>query len=296
MRPSQGSPRRGTKAMVNVTSNRARRYRVSAAPAATGLERRGFDAATLFGLAAAAGLIALAIGLGGTPGAFIDLPAILIVLGGTAAVTLISFSLEDVARAQPMMIRALVSRIQDPAMAAREMLVLAETARQKTPLALQAALPTLQREPFLYRAVSLVVDGAPVEEIERVMTCELHATTARQAKSAGVLHRAAEVAPAMGLIGTLVGLVQMLGGLDDPATIGPSMSIALLTTLYGALLANMVFAPLASKLERNAEAEALVNQIYVLGALSIGRQENPRRLQLLLNTILPPENRVRHFD
>ncbi|WP_119459826.1 MotA/TolQ/ExbB proton channel family protein [Rhodospirillaceae bacterium SYSU D60014] len=282
--------------MVNLTSNRARRYRPPTAPVAAGPEPRGFDVATLLGLAGAACLVALAIGLGGTPGAFVDLPAILIVLGGTAAVTLMSFSLEDVARAQPMMIRALVTRIQDPATAAREMLLLAETARQNTPLALQAALPKLRHDPFQHRAVSLVVDGAPVEEIERVMTYEMQATMARQAKSAGVLHRAAEIAPAMGLIGTLVGLVQMLGGLDDPATIGPSMSVALLTTLYGALLANMVFAPLASKLERIAEVEALINQIYVLGALSIGRQENPRRLQMLLNTVLPPENRIRHFD
>jgi chemotaxis protein MotA len=88
----------------------------------------------------------------------------------------------------------------------------------------------------------------------------------------------------------------MLGSLDDPATIGPSMSVALLTTLYGALLANMMFAPLASKLERNAESEVLANRIHLLGALSIGRQENPRRLQMLLNTILPPDKRIRYFD
>jgi chemotaxis protein MotA len=88
----------------------------------------------------------------------------------------------------------------------------------------------------------------------------------------------------------------MLGNLDDPGTIGPSMAVALLTTFYGALLANMVFAPLASKLERNAAAEALVHQIYLLGALSICRQENPRRLELLVNTVLPPAQRVRYFD
>ena len=100
----------------------------------------------------------------------------------------------------------------------------------------------------------------------------------------------------MGLIGTLVGLVQMLGNLDDPSSIGPAMAVALLTTFYGAILATMVFNPLASKLERNSDAEAMVNQIYAIGATSISRQENPRRLEMMLNTILPPVKRVNYFD
>ena len=110
------------------------------------------------------------------------------------------------------------------------------------------------------------------------------------------MRKAAEVAPAMGLIGTLVGLVQMLGRLDDPTSIGPAMAVALLTTLYGAILANMLFAPLATKLERNATEEALVNQIYLTGLNSILRQENPRRLELQLNTLLPPAQRLRVFN
>jgi len=100
----------------------------------------------------------------------------------------------------------------------------------------------------------------------------------------------------MGLIGTLIGLVQMLGNLDDPSTIGPAMAVALLTTFYGAVLANMVFSPMASKLERNSTEEAMVNTVYMMGAASIGRQENPRRLEMLLNSILPPSKRVQYFD
>jgi chemotaxis protein MotA len=118
----------------------------------------------------------------------------------------------------------------------------------------------------------------------------------RHHKSASVLKKAAEFAPAMGLIGTLIGLVQMLGNLDDPASIGPSMAVALLTTFYGAVLANMVFSPMASKLERNSGEEAIVNSIYVMGASSIGRQENPRRLEMLLNSVLPPAKRIQYFD
>ena len=100
----------------------------------------------------------------------------------------------------------------------------------------------------------------------------------------------------MGLIGTLIGLVQMLGNLEDPSSIGPAMAVALLTTFYGAVLANMFFLPLANKLERNSLVEHRVNHIYALGAASISRQENPRRLELLLNTILPPAQRVNYFD
>src|SRR3546814_16208081 len=95
----------------------------------------------------------------------------------------------------------------------------------------------------------------------------------------------------MGLIGTLIGLVQMLGSLDDPSSIGPAMAVALLTTFYGAVLANMVFNPLAGKLERNAPIEAMVCQIYTIGAASISRQEHPRRLEMMLSPILPPDSR-----
>jgi chemotaxis protein MotA len=118
----------------------------------------------------------------------------------------------------------------------------------------------------------------------------------RHAKSTSVLRKMAEFAPAMGLIGTLIGLVQMLSSLSDPSTIGPAMAIALLTTFYGALLANFVFLPLAAKLERNSQEEVLVNNVYLMGAASIGRQENPRRLEMLLNSVLPPSKRVRYFD
>jgi chemotaxis protein MotA len=255
-----------------------------------------FDAATLFALIGAVAMIAGAIMLGGAPRSFIDLPAILIVVGGTMAVTTMSYSIGEVSRAQQAMVKALVHRPLNPTAAAILTIGLAEAARERGPMHLQNRLGNLQDQPFLRRALSVVIDGAPANEVERTISSEINSTAARHARSAGVLRRASEVAPAMGLIGTLIGLVQMLGNLDDPSTIGPSMAVALLTTFYGALLANLVFAPLASKLERNAIVEATVNQIYLLGALSICRQENPRRLELLINTVLPPSQRVRYFD
>jgi chemotaxis protein MotA len=156
--------------------------------------------------------------------------------------------------------------------------------------------PDLSAEPFLQRSIGVVADGLPPEEIEGMLVREIEAMADRHARGISVLRRAGEVAPAMGLIGTLVGLVQMLGSLNDPSAIGPSMAIALLTTLYGAFLSSVVLLPLAVKLERNSDDERLMRALAVVGAVSIARQESSRRLEMLLNTMLPPAGRVGRFD
>ncbi len=254
------------------------------------------EVATRFGVIGAYAVIGLAMVLGGSPGSFVDVPAILIVVGGTFLVTTVSFTLGEVTLAHRIMLRAVVYHAEPPEEAARRVLQLADVARQKGPFALEAELGAISHDRFLTQAVSLVVDGLPSEEVESILGRERHATRERHIRSAGVLRRAGEVAPAMGLIGTLVGLVQMLGNLEDPSSIGPAMAVALLTTFYGAVLANMVFHPLATKLERNSDVESMVNQIYSIGAASISRQENPRRLEMTINAILSPMQRVNHFD
>jgi chemotaxis protein MotA len=256
------------------------------------LRSRGIDPATLIGLAAAFGVIAAAVVMGGAWRAFIDLPSILIVFGGTLAVTMVSFSLRDMVNTQKLLLSTFTYSTRAPGAAGRQVMEIAEKARRDGPLSLQGSLAGLRSEPFLARGVALVIDGTPGPEAERVMRTELYAIVERNLRGAGILRRAAEVAPAMGLIGTLVGLVQMLGRLDDPAAIGPAMALALLTTLYGAILGNMVFAPLAGKLEKKSAEESLINEIYLLGVGSIGRQENPRLLELMINTLLPPGQRL----
>lgn len=254
------------------------------------------DVATIAGFACGFGLLAVSMYLGGSPGSFFHTPAMLIVVGGTLGVTTICFSIEEVVRAQKVVMKAVMHPPLDPAKAAVQMIQAAEIARKRGILALQDALVDLEREPFARKAVMMVVDGAPAEEIERVLRHDIDQMQERHLNSANILYKAAEVSPAMGLIGTLVGLVQMLGNLDDPATIGPSMAVALLTTFYGAILATMLFSPLASKLERNSAAEVLVDNVYLLAATSICRKENPRRLEMLLNALLPPARRLRLFD
>ena len=258
--------------------------------------RLNLDPATLFGLVCGFGLLSAAIVLGGSPGSFINAPSILLVLGGTFSVVTVSYSLAEVVNTFRVIGKTIVWSGRDPSEAAVSVIKTAEIARHQGVLALQNYLDKMSDEPFLQKGLSLVVDGAPTAEIEEVMRRDLQATLQRHAKGAGILRKAAEYAPAMGLIGTLIGLVQMLGNLDDPSAIGPAMAVALLTTFYGAVLANMLLSPLAAKLERNSEDEALLNLVYLTAAVSMSRQENPRRLEMLLNSILPPAKRVHYFN
>jgi len=258
--------------------------------------RTRLDLATVLGVLAGVLLIGTAIYLGGSPESFINPPSLLIVVGGTVAVTTACFSLKEMSRTLTVMGKTLVTTSRDPSGAAIQVLQIAELARRNGVLAIQNILGSIEHEPFLHHGITMVVDGTPGEEVEYILRRDMTATLGRHSKSASILRKMSEFAPAMGLIGTLIGLVQMLGNLDDPNSIGPSMAIALLTTLYGALLANLFFLPLAAKLERNANAEAMINTIYILGAASIGRQENPRRLEMLLNSILPPAKRINYFD
>ena len=258
--------------------------------------KTAIDMATLIGLISGFGLISTAIYLGGDPMSFINPPSVLIVLGGTVAVTSMCFSLSDILHSFRVIGKTFFYRSRDPSDAAIHIMQIAETARRQGVLSLQGQLGALKTEPFLHKGMLMVVDGTPGEEVEAIMRRDLNATMQRHGKGANILRKAADFAPAMGLIGTLLGLVQMLGNLDDPSSIGPAMAVALLTTFYGAVLANMVFAPMAAKLEHNSVQEAMVNTVYMMGAASIGRQENPRRLEMLLNSILPPSKRIQYFQ
>lgn len=264
-------------------------------PIAPPVGRARADLATILGIGSAVILVAAAIILGGSIKAFFDVRSVFIVLGGTIGVTTACFSLSDMASAIRVTAQTVFHRTPNPAAAAIHTLQLAQLTRYRGVLVLQQHMDALKNDRILHRGLSMVLDGTPGDTIERILQQEIQATAQRQARSASVLRKAAEISPAMGLIGTLVGLVQMLGSLSDPSTIGPKMALALLTTFYGAVLSNLVFTPLASKLERNSSDEILINHLHAMAAASIGRQENPRRLEMLLNTILPPGRRIEFF-
>lgn len=258
--------------------------------------RRVVDASALFGLVAGFALLAVAMKLGGSPAFFVDTASMIIVFGGTFSVTAICYSFRDLADAAAAVWGALTDRAVDPRVMAVRMLQVAEHARRFGPLALQDLQHPIAGSAFLDKAISLAIDGTPEPTLEATLRSDLQASLDGARHTSGVLRKAAEVAPAIGLIGTLVGLVQMLRSLDNPATMGPAMAVALLTTFYGAILGHMVFTPLAAKLDRKAGAETLTRQLCILTALSINRRENPRLLEHAMNSTLPPRKRIRVFD
>ena len=254
------------------------------------------DISTLLGLVLSIGLVVLALFMGDNPSAFVDIRALMIVFFGTLAVTSVSFLGEDLMAAFRIVGRALFKSDISIELLAKQLLELALISRSKGFLELRKYDAQLQSNPFLRKGILMLRDGHTGEEIARLLGREIDVQTGLYYKSASVLRRAADVAPAMGLIGTLIGLVQMLAMLDDPTTIGPSMAIALLTTFYGAFLSTVVFAPLATKIEHNAQGDAMQKRLVINGLLSMSRQENPRQLEMVLNSILPLGHRIRYFD
>lgn len=254
------------------------------------------DFATIFGLIFAIGLIVAAIAMGSNNANFINGPSFLIVVLGTMAATTVSYTGDELKHVPGILANTLLRRVRQPSTMARQLMDIAMLARKKGLLALSGAEPELRKEPFLARAVQLVTDGYSGDDIDRVLGQEVDAIAERHRRSASVLRRASEIAPAMGLIGTLVGLVQMLAQLDDPGSIGPAMAIALLTTFYGAIMGTVILGPLAAKLERNSNDETMLKNLILTAMGSIARQENPRRLEMLLNSELPPDERIRYFD
>lgn len=254
------------------------------------------DYATILGLIGAICMIGLALFMGGQIQSFFNSTALLIVIGGTIAVTAMSFSVQDLSSIGSVFGNSFFSKSANQKAVARQMMDMAVVVRRKGPLVLQNLQQSLGGQRFLNQAVELVMDGVTPEEIERVLVQDMEAYASRYEHSINMLRRAAEVAPAMGLIGTLVGLVQMLATLEDPSSIGPSMAVALLTTFYGAILGTVFLAPLAAKLEKRMNDEFIVRSMILLTSMSMARKENPRRLELLLNTTLPPESRIKYFS
>lgn len=249
---------------------------------------------TLLGLLLSLAIVSGAIALGGHFMAFLDPPALLLVLGGTTAVTLTSFPLPEVMRAAGTIGKVLVGEQPVFSSLSRHLLDLAQKSRSNGLLSLQREARA-ESNPFLRQALSLAVDGAPAEVIEKVLYHDTMTMVERHERALAVLRRAGEVAPSTGLIGTLIGLVQMLGNLSDPSSIGPSMAVAILATFYGATLAYLILTPMATKMERTGADDLLMRKLISTAVISIARQENPRQLELHLNALLPPTQRVAVF-
>ncbi|MBL4805238.1 MAG: MotA/TolQ/ExbB proton channel family protein [Alphaproteobacteria bacterium] len=254
------------------------------------------DLATILGLVFTFGLIIGAILLKQTDANFIDPSSLMIVVLGTLTATAVSYTLDELKQAGHVLSHSMMQKKWDPKQLADNLVSLSVIAKKKGVLALSNYESELQKNEFLFQSFQMVIDGFNPDDIEFLLSQELEAEYERHKRSASITRRASEIAPAMGLIGTLIGLVMMLAELENPETIGPAMAIALLTTFYGAILGTIVMAPLAVKLEKRSSDEALMKVLIKIAAVSIANQDNPRKLEMLLNSELPPSQRIRYFD
>lgn len=231
----------------------------------------------------------------GDLGAFWDLPSVIIVLGGTIASTIASFPMENFLNTGKVIKKAFFYKETSPDEVIGEIIQLANIARKEGLLSLEEYAESLDDE-FLKKGIMLIVDGTDPELVRNIMETELVFLEERHSEGQSIFQTMGTYAPAFGMIGTLIGLINMLKALDDPSAIGPSMSVALVTTFYGSALANVVFLPLAQKLKVRSNSEILVKELMVEGLLSIQAGENPRIIEEKLKTFIPPNMRKNYRE
>jgi chemotaxis protein MotA len=247
------------------------------------------DLGTIIGVIAGFGLILAAILMESAVGAFINVPGIMVVVGGTVSATLIGERMGNVFGGLKVALNAVFNRAPNPPETIQVVGQLATAARKDGILALESIEI---EDDFLAKGVRMAVDGIAPEEIRAGLMGELGAMKSRHRRGQKLFRFMAATAPSMGMIGTLIGLVQMLQQLDDPSAIGPAMAIALLTTLYGAIIAFLLCGPIADKLETRTQEESLNMMIVIDGVDAILKGENPRLIQEKLEGYLAPKLRT----
>ena len=241
------------------------------------------DLATLIGLIGGFGIVVFAMTLGGSIGMFIDVPSVLIVLVGSFLVLMMKYNLGQFLGAGKTAAKAFMFKLESPEEVITLVVELADAARKGGLLSLEGKEISSE---FLARGIALLIDGHDEDVVKTVLTKDKNMAVARHKSGAGVWMSLGDLGPAMGMIGTLIGLVAMLSNMDDPKSIGPAMAVALLTTLYGAILANMVAIPFADKLTLRMEEEELIKSMSIDAVLAIQAGQNPRVIESMLRTYL----------
>ncbi len=249
------------------------------------------DIASLLGIVTAIALIAGSIAVGSAPfSAFIDVPSVLVVIGGSFGATLICFPLKTLLSAPLVTKKIFLNKAEHIPDLIEQLVSLAETARRDGLLALEARLGEVENN-FIRLGIQMAVDGTRPEVIEDIMRTEMDAVATRHRDGKSMMDQLGKFAPAYGMIGTLMGLIMMLSDMSDPSKIGSGMAVALITTLYGAIVANVMFIPFAEKLGFINKQEMFSLEIIVRGIMAIQSGENPRVVEQKLNTFLPPKLR-----
>lgn len=250
------------------------------------------DITTIIGLVAGFGLVISAILMGGSPGIFWNVPSVLITIGGMIAATLLNFPLRDVVTVMGSVRNAFLHKERSPEELIEKLVNFATIARREGILALEAHASETDDE-FLRKSIQLAIDGTAPELIKDILSTELAFMEDRHAMGQSILIAMGTYAPAYGMIGTLIGLIQMLATLDDPSKIGAGMAVAMITTLYGSLVANAFCLPAAGKLKVRTSNELLAKELIIEGILSIQSGDNPRIVEQKLKAFVSPAVRER---
>ncbi|QDS86023.1 Chemotaxis protein PomA [Rosistilla ulvae] len=249
------------------------------------------DIASLVGVILALGLILGSIALGSAPfSAFIDLPSFLVVIGGAVAAALICFPMKNMVGSPMVAMKVFLNKAPDLQSLIKQIVELAETARRDGLLALESKIADVDH-PLVKSGLQMAVDGSTPEGVEEVLRTEVSAIAIRHKDGKAVMDQLGRFAPAYGMIGTLMGLIMMLSNMSDPSSIGAGMAVALITTLYGAIVANVFFSPFAEKLGLISRQEMVSMEIAIRGVLAIQSGESPRAIEQKLRTYLPPKQR-----
>ncbi|MCK6445002.1 MAG: MotA/TolQ/ExbB proton channel family protein [Planctomycetes bacterium] len=249
------------------------------------------DLASLIGVVAAFALLLWSILMGGSILLFWDTPSVIMVGGGSIFVTLMCFTVEDVKDFVKVMMRAFLFKARDPKATIATVIEFSTIARKNGLLALESEVKKLG-DPFLVKGVQLVIDGFAADTIREILEVDLDNMRARHSTGKKMLETMGTYAPAFGMIGTLVGLVQMLANMSDPSAIGSGMAVALLTTFYGAVAANVVFLPLASKLDVRSKQESQINTVIIEGIILLQKGEKPVLIKQKLGAFVSPRVRA----
>lgn len=246
------------------------------------------DLATIIGIILGVLLVLGAIVTGESPIIFFNVPSILIVLGGTMGATLMRNPLSSVLGTLGVVSKAFTTKLPSASGLSRQVVDMSKKARKESLLALEKVHVDYA---FLSKGVALCVDGLEPGQIRSILEAEITATSGRHKRGREILDGIGSAAPAFGMIGTLIGLVQMLTALDDPDSIGPAMATALLTTLYGALVANLFALPLSDKLKVRSSEEILNMTVCLEGVLGIVQGEHPASIDEKLKAYVAPRQR-----
>lgn len=245
------------------------------------------DITTIVGLVAGFTLIVMGIFNGGELINFYDVPSLLITIGGTIAATLVCYPLQQIVGIASIGQKSFFHKSIPPTELIEKIVGFAETARREGILALEQAVQEID-DVFMASGIRLAVDGTEPELIQTILETELSFVDERHKAGAGIFDFMGQVGPAFGMIGTLVGLVNMLRALDDPSAIGPGMATALITTFYGAVTANLIYIPIAGKLKIRSAQESLQKRMIMEGIMSIQSGDNPRIVEQKLNVFIAP--------